>query len=442
MLDLITSGPPTASVTPSGTLNISPEVTQTFQITTPNFGKITDTTKPLVIVNTPANSKVVQTEAHGLDNFIYLFSRDLGSIYFFLNPFTKGNNHWVGPDNIRNLHDSPGQVKTISFSFHRNRVAYQKSNGEIWLSDLMINRPIKLVDTPASNETGSNLIWTPDDTHLIIDNVDSNQPDQIYDINSGKLEPWNETCDQLVLSPRTKKLAVGCWSRLDHQYSYIEWGGEIWGTKNPPDNIIFAFDPKETKDTDLSLNIPGIGTKYLTFRFHLIAGWSPDGKRVAYYDPGDPLNSIVILNSDGKIVIRIPHKAYWQVSTDHSYTSLPGLPIQWSGNGKMLLLYGKGNELQCSSSKSEINDQPQENNNSNCWQVVNSEKWETQWYPGNLVSDSPIVYENASLSEDGNELAMNSFYPSGNKFQVIDLRNSNIILDTPLSVSDFRWGKP
>jgi hypothetical protein len=154
------------------------------------------------------------------------------------------------------------------------------------------------------------------------------------------------------------------------------------------------------------------------------------------------LNSIVILNSDGKIVIRIPHKAYWQVSTDHSYTSLPGLPIQWSGNGKMLLLYGKGNELQCSSSKSEINDQPQENNNSNCWQVVNSEKWETQWYPGNLVSDSPIVYENASLSEDGNELAMNSFYPSGNKFQVIDLRNSNIILDTPLSVSDFRWGKP
>lgn len=443
MVDPISSGSPTTSVTPFVTDNKIPEVTQTFQIATPKSGKITDTPIPLVIDNTPTNSKHVQTEVSGLGNLIYLFSRDLGSVYFFLNPFEKGNNNWLEPDNIRNLQDASGQVKTISFSFNGNRIAYQKSNGEIWISDLMINKPIKLVDMSAGNETGSNLIWTPDDIHLIIDNVDPNQPDLIYEINSGKLETWNRTCNQLVLSPRTKQLAVGCWSKDDNQYAYIEWGGEIWVTKNPPDKIVFKFDLEEPKNMDPNLRTLSIGMKYLPFSFHLVAGWSPDGKRVAYYDPQDHLNSLIILNSDGEIENRIPHKAYWQVSTDGSYDSLPGLPIQWSGNGRMLLLYGKGSEkAQCSSSKSENNNQPQLSNNHNCWQVIDSEKWETQWYPSNLLSDNPIVYENASLSEDGNELAMNSFYPSGNKFQVIDISNSNIILDTPLSVSDFRWERP
>lgn len=330
----------------------------------------------------------------------------------------------------------------ISFSQNQNQIAYQMTNGEVWISDLMIRNAYKIYQTQSSIEFDMNLVWTPDDLNLIIDNIDPQKTDFIYYTKTGKLEPWVSKCSLLVLSPRTNKLAIACRSKNENIYTYIEWRGEIWEAIDPPDKVIIQFETEEPRNEDPNVSIQSLQSKYRSFSLYLVAGWSPDGKYIAYFDPQDNQGSLYIYRDDGVLVNKISHKAYWQNLKDFSFDSLPGLPVQWSEDGKKLLLFGKGTEEKhCPTAETDMNNQSRIDSISNCWQVIDLETSHIQWTTADLKIDTVTFYENAALSRDGKKLAINSFYPSGTKFLVIDLASNIVILNAPLSVSDFRWGK-
>lgn len=79
--------------------DVAPVITKSPSVSTREQNKVTGTPinqKETPIIPTPGETIV----APSLD-VIYLFSRDLGSTYFFLNPLEKERNTWLEPEKIR-----------------------------------------------------------------------------------------------------------------------------------------------------------------------------------------------------------------------------------------------------------------------------------------------------------------------------------------------------
>ncbi len=337
----------------------------------------------------------------------------------------------------------PAQGYDLAFSNHSNLMAYWTVGqpGKLFISDLSNQiQYLVFTDTSQGYANGNRapeirLIWSPDDTHLIVDEKNGVELDFIYHLKTGVIEPWPYDCDRIARSPKSGKMATWCILTTDAtKFAVLEWGGEVWYSQEPPaDELVRRTVPPVRL---------GLEEKPLVW------GWSPSGEKIAFYDPDDPLGNLYIADADGDIQLSIPGKAYWLVDNDPA--GLPPYdPIRWSFSENRILIYGAGEEnLNCPPWKNIFDENPEAKPVS-CWQVIDASNGETVWtisdslegifYGSDVSFAQNFTFRNASLSPDGKYLALFSYVSGAKNLNIIDLDSHKVLRGWDFDVPLMRW---
>lgn len=222
----------------------------------------------------------------------------------------------------------PAYAYKLAFAHYADLMVYwtQGDVGQLWLSDLNAENPQLLFTDEMGRYSLSvyggrelNLSWTPDDQHVILDDVKGDQESLIYHVEHGVIEPWPWYCDRVARSPLTSRFAIWCVSvNYDGRFAVIEWQEEIWYSDQPPTEELFHFDAAK-------------GNHW---------AWSADGQRIAYFDPADVSGSLTIVDETGEKVALFPGSAWWSTTAvEDSKMSIPSILLQWSQTGTHLLLF-------------------------------------------------------------------------------------------------------
>lgn len=263
----------------------------------------------------------------------------------------------------------------LSFANYANKVAYWTGNetGQLWITDLELENPqLVYTDEAKVYATGEDslsswfgkgdLIWTPDDLHVIFDPTDETLPNLIYHLESNSVELWPWYCDRVALSSRTNRLATWC-SALDgsSNFAVIEWGGEIWISPS-------AF---EQELVHRRAERPLLWESNWT--------WSSDGQRIAYFDPIDVEGRLFIADAGGVQQSIFPGAAWW-LNSNTSRIGVPTKVIYWSQDGRRLLVYANelipdacpNIEIMFDLTEGELTDVP-------CWQLLDTQDYSVLW---------------------------------------------------------------
>lgn len=329
--------------------------------------------------------------------------------------------------NVSNL--EPSNALIASFSHYSNKIAYwvnSSEGGKIFVYDLLSNEQLLIFSDDSGEfsieQFGSqelSLIWSQDDLHLIIRNNQNLESSMIYNLTEDSLTSWEWKCDQIAISLRTNKLATWCISLgSEDMFAVMEWGGEIWISDSAPEHNIVQSDALQ-----------------------IIWSFSPDGEYVVFFDPTSNGN-LSLANNLGLLTVLLPNAAWWE-NDDFiaSKLSAPTFPIQWSVDGKSLLVFA--NELDdthcpqwdnISAAVSTIYDIP-------CWQLINLETGAILWSLGESFQQEQSRYwqfDTATLSSNGNYVAVTAESPGFFATYIIDLvRNETLLWDS--GASTLKW---
>jgi hypothetical protein len=370
------------------------------------------------------------------DENVYFSFADTGS-YAYLPLIHSENEEWLSSENILRSEVTIG----LSFANHHNLISYITAENEVMIADLS-NRHIVRVMTLGSNRSPSNprLTWTPDDMHLLIDPDLNTGEKYVLHLVDGRLEQWDYQCDQLLLSPRTARVAVLCGSPDRSTSAVIEWGGEIWYGGPFTEIIVSAYRAGEDEKA-----------LFTAFPLYYNVGWSSDGETIAFYSPDDPLGSMKIIDSHGAILNQKIGTAYWLSEHSTQVWTLPGKPIQWARNGARILFFGVGDQDYPCLNPSVSNDiRGTGGDDRACWQVWDINANAVVWSVKDLQDLEPDYrkpddvfpsYEKAILSANGKYLAIYSYYPGDVRLYVLDLESGSIVIAPPFRVVNMAWSK-
>jgi hypothetical protein len=288
----------------------------------------------------------------------------------------------------------------VTFANSANMLAYWTNTmpGRLWVSDLDVTNP-RLVYTDTAGIYPFDkvqLVWSPDDNHVIVERNDRPTPAVIYHVLTGTTEPWPWICDTVATSPHTDRLALWCSSVSGSRYAVIEWGGEIWYSNSAPTTQI-AQRTDRTPPT---------------------WAWSPDGQQIAFINQDGSQWHVSIANTAGvqtnlPLAVDDPHRNLWEFAR-----------IQWSFQGQRLLFRAHStSEHPCPLYQSPVpspfdgsstaTPEPRE-----CWYVVDARTGQVLWNENDsvkaisrLLATAPIkdatMWDsiNASFSSDGSMVA-------------------------------------
>jgi hypothetical protein len=334
---------------------------------------------------------------------------------------------------------------TFRFANHEQLVAYFDWEN-VWIADITNQRKARLFEYEYSHDRETQILWTPDDQHIIFDVDDGGLPAVIYNRSSGYFKEWPYRCDRIAISPQSNRIAI--WCPADHDtnnWAIVEWGGEIWYDDKAPEKIIVkSYNFREEP------LFPGHKQEFNRMPIYRNAAWSSQGDLIAFFDPEDQNGDLHIINEHGEEIQRYKARAYWLSKITDAVVSLPGFPLQWSQNNSKLLVYGVGEEGNPCPSRlrdGEIYENPA------CWQVLDLKKEQTIWNMKAFVVALPkhdalnptkneIFYiGNASISIEGQYLTFFCFCPPSKLVYTIDIDMDKII-DWSLvpDAQEIRWG--
>lgn len=343
-------------------------------------------------VTIPSTPITVPTTTVGTNNTVFdtAFVFIQGSEYYGLKPISYTSieeaellaqnwqgfyPHYAGEPFHNGGAVGPGDALLLSFANYANKIAYWTGNetGQLWISDLKLENPqLAYTDEEQIYATGDDslfswfgkgdLIWTPDDLHVIFDPQDETLPNLIYHLTSNSMDPWPWYCDRIALSPRTSRLALWC-SALDGSpnFAVIEWGGEIWTSSSAPEQeLVHRRDERP-------------------LRWDSNWAWSSDGQQIAYFDPSDAKGQLSIANAQGVQRSLFPGAAWW-LNSNMSRIGVPAEIIHWSQDGKRLLVYSNDLttdacpdiEIMFDLTEGDLTDVP-------CWHILDSQDYGVLW---------------------------------------------------------------
>lgn len=345
---------------------------------------------------------------------------------------------------------SPANPVEFAFSHYSDQVGYWTKTypSELWVSDVAYEQPRRVFTDSEGLYVGASylpvgemkLAWSPDDRYLITYTSEPMTPYLIYDSQTGKIEDWYWLCQDVIRSPRTDQFAILC--RLDEDrgftpenaYAILEWGGDIWYTSQPPENLLSRALPDGT----------------LPWRL------SADGQQLAYFDPDDPEEHLLIADADGSVRRFLPGGSVLQ--RDERITNFEtqyykgfserefGL-FRWSQNGELILVYALGNpERPCrqiaDSQTGKLYEEP-------CWQVLDAETGAVLWT--DLDSAETLFQDEFELtsmrlnyavfSPNGEWIAIRAQYFSYELLAVVDLKTHVAYALFPIQYAEIYWGK-
>ena len=325
-------------------------------------------------------------------------------------------------------------IDHLEFANYKNSIAFITHGlpAKIWLADINFENAKMIYEDKANlinDNTLINFIWTPNDSQLIIDILDS-LDDMIYDLGSGKLEPWDYTCNTLAPSPRTEKIALWCSSnQAPESFAVIDWEEGIWKSETRPEEIVIS-NPGDF----------GLLFSYPVWR------WSPDGEKVAFYDPLDIDGNLIIAEARGTQSKILPNSAFWKSDYFQKFP-LQDNPIEWSQDGGRLLVFSPGDENNYCPSKI-IEDGPLSGNYENipCWTVIDVETGKIIWHISDLRELLPSYEEydfyQAAISPDGNKLSIYFNNHGIHALWVLDINTNHLIWKSRVIATNMRWQNP
>lgn len=340
----------------------------------------------------------IQSYGQGYSQFDYDLSR--GFNFEIGQEYPLQILHYAGNGDIENSALGPGNSVLLSFANFANKVAYWTANGvgQLWLSDLMWDKPeVVYTDVDGVYTTDNyrngvfNLIWLPDDLHLIFYTTDET-PNFIVDTQSNTVESWPWNCNRIALSPKSQHLATWCTSEEgSSRFAILEWGGEIWYSDMPPVELV------QTEIVNLTF-----------------WAWPSNGDKLVYLDPSDSDGSLFLVNSQGNPQKLFDNTAWWQnEDVSESQIDIPIRPLQWSQNGDYLLIFA--NELiegACPDYVYPFGTLPNPIYHIPCWQVIDMRSKTVIWSWATVVntfseSESETWQTGeASISPDGKLVAV------------------------------------
>jgi hypothetical protein len=405
----------------------TPIDTRVFQasVTVPPTLPVATSTSTILSTADISSSETVTAESSKTmpDQFIYFFDTDIWQ-YGVINA-PKGTAY---PTKLLPL--GVGQAYDVGFSNFSDRLWFLKTDysddyrkipeQQLFISDLR-GQELTLVYT-TTNEIWpmktTDLGWTPDDQHLIIQTSYLPEDALIYHVQTGHLEAWPYDCNRLAFSPRSSKLALWCGNvSADDTYAVIEWGGEIWLSKSAPQETF-------------------VQTGNLA--------WSMGARLLAFSDDTQPDGNLYLMDQAGNLIQTIPGIMAWRHPI---YKDVWGTSLSWSANGKRLLIFAPG-----SSEKPCMPDEYNPlilgpDNNPPCWHVYDVERGQMIWDLPDAIGEGESyesrIFEHAALSRDGRYLALsvNGVDNLQRGVWVVDLETSQRVVDyTYLVTSDLCWG--
>ena len=306
----------------------------------------------------------------------------------------------------------PGPPLAIDLAFSQtsNQVAYLTKQKEedggsliLWVADLGLQE-VKQVWVDKDRWLGevklvsayfeSQMFWGIKDRYIFIFSFTEEAKDHmvVYDLKAGEIHPWIGGCDWISKLAKNNQFAVICQLHNGGQTSYAILG---------QDGISISDTLPESKIY-----------KTLFWRFSL------DGDRVLYVD--ENLQWRIIEKMGSWINLPLTY------SKNDLYSGPGALSIQWSQDGKRVLVYGleKRTDKLCPKIEGDIDVYDRA-----CWFVLNSETGKFIWWPKRGLwdlSELSIPIENANLdfnmamSPDGKWLAMTvADMRIGNAFRLI-----------------------
>jgi hypothetical protein len=291
--------------------------------------------------------------------------------------------------------DNLGDASTLAFSHFSEQIAYWLSysdgTAELWIAGLNNQNPQLIFhDTLGNYGHQPTILWMPNDKHIILHSVETNQPDMIYSLATGQLQNWPWDCDRVALSAQSGQLALWCSSTNNTKdLAVIEWAGDIWFSKYPPESVLVKRHPNSLVSWE----------------------WSRDGSQIAYYDLLDETSALHIASSEGELLFKgLPGIAWYPEFDAWSFHPLyyHSRPLQWSLDGTRLLTYGnRVNNVINSTDISTLATEP-------TYQVVDVANGQILW----SIEDSAIDllrYENAERDIMEYSISTAVFAPDGNQ---------------------------
>jgi len=317
-----------------------------------------------------------------------------------------------------------GQAWSVGFAHFADRLLFLKGDYveesrhlQVWVSDLR-GQDATQIFTETETTRIEYLEWTPDDQHLIIKTKAPSESGLIYHVQTGDLEAWPYACDQLARSPLSSRLVLWCQpASPGDDFAVIEWGGDIWLSFSPPDEV---FAPAGN------------------------AAWSADGARLAYSDDADPEGNLYLLDESGHLIRTLPGIMQWRAQSPRDLSSAIN---KWSANGERLLIFAPGTqEKPClPDSYDWFSDGP--NPNPPCWHVYDVKAGQMIWDLPDSINEAGIYgsndFEPAALSADGRFLALGVNGPDDQQrgIWIIDLETGQKIWEFGVWVPyAMRWG--
>jgi hypothetical protein len=323
-----------------------------------------------------------------------------------------------------------GALVTVVSHFSK-QVAYwvrSGAGGELWIADLAYQHPQRIfVDKDGKYASQSSiaydkalLIWSPDDRYLMIDATLVGAPNMLYQVQDQKLETWPWECNELAISPQTNRLALWCRSTEGKSgFASLEWNAAIRYSTAGPTNLLAQRMPNESPTW----------------------AWSSSDS-IAYFDSSDTQKRLFIADSGG-VRSLLPGIAQFGSIVSYATEFSSRHLIQWSADGRRLLVYGQGK--QC----------PQRHNAATgelqsyaCWQVVDAQSGEIIWttldlvnlWPDKGMADTEI--QSAIFSPDGNFVALGA-YRGGPKYLVVaSLATKTATIIENYNGTDMYWTNP
>jgi hypothetical protein len=416
--------PPTRTATPW--ISRTPANTQTSIAVTPT--------------NTPGPTKTFEPVFFSLDA---LTGNENEAIFF--NSWDAGYFAYLDINDAQDLYFVDRALSAFRFANHDQMVSYFDWDSA-WIVSLTNQRKMRLFEHEYPLDRETQVLWTPDDQHIIFDMDDGDSPAIIYHRKSGYFEEWPYRCDRLAISPQSRRAALWCPAEHDkNNWAVIEWGGEIWyDNKAPEKTIVKSYNFREA-----SLH-PGWKPNFNRVPIFRNAAWSSGGELIAFFDPEDQNGDLIIITAHGEEIERFKARAYWLSELTDAVAGLPGFPLQWSQNNSKLLIYGVGEENNpCPSSlRDEVIYE-----NPGCWQVLDIKKGKTIWNINTFLDSLPdfeyldpvknelFFIGNASISQQGKYLSFYCCGPPDKKLYTLDIELDKIIDWTLVpDAQEIRWG--
>lgn len=330
----------------------------------------------------------------------------------------------------KELQLGPADALIATFANYSNKIAYwtgKSNNGKLYIYDLL-SRHEQLIFTDLAGEYsieqfGSqdiSLLWSPDDLHLILRDNRRLNSSMIYNVSDNTFVSWPWDCDRIAVSPKTNRLATWCISLgSEEKFAVIEWEGHIWVSDLAPENEI---------------------VKRTTFQ--KIWSFSANGDFVAYFDPTDNDGNLFLANSQGNTEILLPDAAWWKngdVAT--SKISIPADPIQWSIDGRKLLVFANESKSTSCPRWEDISASVSTTYNIPCWHLINLDSGLVDWSLGDSFQEEQSLYgqfDTAALSSKGEYVTITAESPGFFTTYLVNIDTREVLLwDSGASI--LRW---